>query len=86
MAEKHPDINRERDAARKPEGTGHSPLDRTDALSAIQMGHVYLESDSYSDAIECFERAADDALRTLLDIPGLSSLLSGMARCHIGLG
>ncbi|MFH1501810.1 MAG: sigma 54-interacting transcriptional regulator [Candidatus Eisenbacteria bacterium] len=79
-------MSRERDAKREHGEAGRSPLSRADALSAIQTGQVYLESDSYSDAIGCFERAAEAPSRSDLEASELSALYAGLARCYVGLG
>ena len=50
------------------------------------MGQFYLESDSYSDAMEYLKRVETDALRSQLSDADVVSLYTGLARCCLGLG
>jgi DNA-binding NtrC family response regulator/tetratricopeptide (TPR) repeat protein len=50
------------------------------------MGCFYLESDSYSDALEYFLRVEADSLRSQLSDAEVTSLYAGLARCSLGLG
>ncbi len=59
---------------------------REAALTAIRLGQVYLESDSYSDALGYFRRALEGGLREKLADEETAGLYVGMARCHLGLG
>ncbi len=83
MATRDSDINRGRDAGREgPERTSR----KADALSEIRMGILYLESDSYVEAIESFARAAEDPSLERLETTDLARLYSGLARAYVGLG
>jgi len=86
MSSRDNDIGREREA-RERARKGRGPVTpREDALSSIQMGLVYLDSDSYSDAIECLERAAAESLLTHLETPERAQLFAALARGYVGLG
>jgi DNA-binding NtrC family response regulator/tetratricopeptide (TPR) repeat protein len=50
------------------------------------MGRVYLNSDSYSDALAYFVRAEENALRSDMTDAELASLYVDIAACHLGLG
>jgi len=74
---------RERDASAK----GQRPLSPHDvALSAIREGLLYLDSDSYSDAIVSFESVLKKNLLGRLEPEERSSLFAGLARSYVGLG
>ncbi len=59
---------------------------RDAALTAIRLGDVYLESDSYTDALGYFTRAAGAALSSQLDDIDVAGLYVRMAKCYLGLG
>jgi DNA-binding NtrC family response regulator/tetratricopeptide (TPR) repeat protein len=59
---------------------------REAAVTAIRLGDVYLESDSYSDALGYYAQAADDELAAALTDPEIARLFARIARCHLGLG
>ena len=59
---------------------------REAALTAIRLGHVYLDSDSYSDALEYFAQAAAEELSEKLTDSELGRVYVNVARCHLGLG
>jgi DNA-binding NtrC family response regulator/tetratricopeptide (TPR) repeat protein len=86
VAGQRPNIEPERNARETRRRPDASRPARERALSAIQLGHVYLESDSYSDAIGCFNEAERDELRTELTGAEVAGLLASIARCHLGLG
>lgn len=86
MAGMRPDIEPERKARRAKHGPRRSQGARESALSAIELGHVYLSSDSYSDAIEYFGRAETDELRSELTSAEVAGLFAGIARSYLGLG
>jgi transcriptional regulator with PAS, ATPase and Fis domain/tetratricopeptide (TPR) repeat protein len=59
---------------------------REAALTATRLGDVYLESDSYSDALGYYAQAADEELGSTLTDAELGRLYARIARCHLGLG
>ncbi len=59
---------------------------REAALTAIRLGNVYLDSDSYSDALEYLQRAAEASLSSQLTDSELAELYVETAKCHLGLG
>jgi tetratricopeptide (TPR) repeat protein len=81
-----PDIEPEREVRGAKQGPGRSPDLRRSALSAIELGHVYLSSDSYSDAIEYLETAERDEHRSQLTDGEVAGLYASLARCYLGLG
>ncbi len=56
------------------------------AVAAVRLGGVYLESDSYSDALSYLKQAEVGELRTELTDPEAAALFVSIARCHLGLG
>jgi len=56
------------------------------AQEAIALGDLYLESDSYRDALACYGDATADRCGSSLAGPELGELYVKMARCHLGLG
>ncbi|MFH1690001.1 MAG: sigma 54-interacting transcriptional regulator [Candidatus Eisenbacteria bacterium] len=85
MARKRPDIKPDLSAQRGP-GEHGSPNSRESAVSVLRMGQFYLESDSYSDAMEYLKRVDEDALRSQLSDAEVVTLYAGLARCCLGLG
>ncbi len=53
---------------------------------AICLGDLYLASESYRDALACYEEAAGDGARSASGDHGPAELLVKMARCHLWLG
>ncbi len=85
MARQRPDIKPDHSAQKGP-GERGSESSRESAVSALRMGQFYLESDSYSDAMEYLRRVEMDALRSQLSDAEAVSLYAGLARCCLGLG
>ena len=85
MARKRPDIKPDRSAPEGQRGHGDS-RSRDSAVSALRQGQFYLESDSYSDAMEYFLRVEGGALKSQLSDAEVATLYSGLARCCLGLG
>ncbi|MCD4689950.1 sigma 54-interacting transcriptional regulator [bacterium] len=56
------------------------------AVAAVRLGGVYLESDSYSDALSYLTKAEVGELRKELTDPEAAALFVSIARCHLGLG
>ena len=86
MAEKRPDDRPEREMLEAFRRAMASRSARDAALTAIRLGDVYLESDSYSDALGYYAQAADEELASTLGDPELARLYARIARCHLGLG
>jgi tetratricopeptide (TPR) repeat protein len=84
VAQKRPDDDpKNRSSAHGKSGSTEA---RDTALSAARMGRVYLNSDSYSDALAYFVRAEENALRSDMTDAELASLYVDIAACHLGLG
>jgi DNA-binding NtrC family response regulator/tetratricopeptide (TPR) repeat protein len=86
VAGMRPNIEPERKARGADEGPGRSRGPRGAALSAIESGHVYLSSDSYSDAIGYFRVAERDGHLAALTASEAAGLHASLARCYLGLG
>ena len=85
MSRKRPDIKPDGHAPQGPDDHGNLSS-RESASSVLRMGRFYLESDSYSDAMEYLLRAEADAVRSQLSDDEVASLYAGLARCSLGLG
>ncbi len=85
MGREEPNIGPERHAAQD-DRRGEMSARRDSALSAIRVGHVYLEADSYVEAIECFRQAERGALDDALAPAELADLFTALAKCYVGLG
>lgn len=68
------------------EGRRRSDRARAAALSALDMGRVYLGSDSFSDAIERLSVAASEDSLSVLTPKEAATLYASLARGHVGLG
>jgi len=86
VAAKRPNIEPERGApgARREARGPRNP--REDALASIHMGHTYLQSDSFTDAIGYFTQAERAGPLTALTVEEVAGLYASIARCHLGLG
>ena len=71
------------DVAQRPEPARG---ERDAVRAAVSTGDLYLESDSYRDALACYEDAARGRSDPALADHELGELLVKMARCHLGLG
>ena len=80
MAGKRPNIEPERDGPRIRDGSHKARSERDAALSVIQLGRVYLESDSYSDAVDYFIQADTDEFRSQLTEEEIAGLYASIAR------
>jgi DNA-binding NtrC family response regulator/tetratricopeptide (TPR) repeat protein len=81
-----PNIEPEHKARGADDGPGRSRDPREAALSAIESGHVYLSSDSYSDAIAYFRVAERDEHLATLTAAEAAGLYASLARSYLGLG
>ncbi len=86
MSDERYDRKPEREALRAFERAIESRSGHEAAVAAMRLGDVYLESDSYSDALGYLERAEAGELRTELTDPEAAALFVSIARCHLGLG
>ncbi len=86
MAGKRPNIEPERDGPGIRDGSRKARSERDAALSVIQLGRVYLESDSYSDAVDYLIQADTDEFRSQLTQAEIAGLYASIARCYLGLG
>lgn len=59
---------------------------RDAVVTAIRLGEMYLESDSYSDALGYYTQAEGDELASKLTPPELAALRVNIAKCYLGLG
>ena len=59
---------------------------RDAVTSAVRLGLVYLESDSYTDALGYFLQASEGDLASQLTARESAALYLNIARCHLGLG
>jgi len=86
VAEERPDDRPEREMLEAFRKAMASRSAREAALTATRLGDVYLESDSYSDALGYYAQAADEELGSTLTDAELGRLYARIARCHLGLG
>ncbi|MBN2565053.1 MAG: sigma 54-interacting transcriptional regulator [Candidatus Eisenbacteria bacterium] len=86
MTRKRPNTPPEQSAESGMSGVAPSAGRRETALAALRAGRLFLESDSYREAIESFSEAADGRLVSELSGAERASLLCGLARCHLALG
>jgi DNA-binding NtrC family response regulator/tetratricopeptide (TPR) repeat protein len=86
VAEERPDDRPEREMLEAFRKAMASRSSREAALTATRLGDVYLESDSYSDALGYYAQAADEELASTLTDAELGRLFARIARCHLGLG
>ena len=83
--ERHGDIS-EREMLEAFRKAMESRSAREAALTAVRLGHVYLDSDSYSDALGYFTQAVSEALGDKLSDSEVGCTYVSIARCHLGLG
>ena len=86
MSDKGKDKAPEREMLKAFEKVLKSQSGRDAAVAAMRLGDVYLESDSYTDALSYFEQAEVGELREKLTDPEAAALLVRIAKCHLGLG
>jgi DNA-binding NtrC family response regulator/tetratricopeptide (TPR) repeat protein len=86
VARKRPDINPEHGVSRESGGSTSASAARAAALSALDMGRVYLESYGYSDAIESLSLVARGESLATLKSWEVAELYANLARSHVGLG
>ncbi|MBN1458629.1 MAG: tetratricopeptide repeat protein, partial [Armatimonadetes bacterium] len=86
MASQRPDDRLEREMLEAFRKAMESRSVRDAALTAIRLGDVYLESDSYSDALEYYTQASGGPLAVELSDAEAAGLYVRIAKCHLGLG
>ncbi len=86
MSNKRNDSAPEREMLKAFEKALESRSGRDAAVAAMRLGDVYLESDSYTDALSYFERTEAGELREKLTDPESAGLLVNIAKCYLGLG
>jgi DNA-binding NtrC family response regulator len=86
MADRRPDDKPEREMLEAFKKAMESRSARDAALTAIRLGDVYLESDSYTDALGYYTRAAGTELGSELADGEVAGLSVQIAKCHLGLG
>jgi DNA-binding NtrC family response regulator/tetratricopeptide (TPR) repeat protein len=86
LADRRPDDRLEREMLEAFRKAMESRSARDAALTAIRLGDVYLESDSYSDALEYYSQAGGGKLQGELTDAEAAALYVRIARCHLGLG
>ena len=86
MASKRPDDIPEREKLEALKRAMASQSPREAAVTAVRLGDVYLASDSYSDALEYFQKAIDGQFGEKPDDREAAELYVRVARCHLGLG
>jgi len=86
VAERRPDDKPEREMLEAFRRAMESRSAREAALTAIRLGDVYLESDSYTDALGYYSRAAGEELGSTLSDDEAADLYVRIAKCHLGLG
>jgi DNA-binding NtrC family response regulator/tetratricopeptide (TPR) repeat protein len=78
-----PDTSPEQDARSGKCGRARKEDRRESATAALRAGYLFLESDSYREALNSFKALLDGPE---LSAPERASLYCGMARCHLALG
>jgi DNA-binding NtrC family response regulator/tetratricopeptide (TPR) repeat protein len=86
VTEKRPDDRHEREMLEAFKKAMATRSAREAALTAIRLGDLYLESDSYTDALEYFVQAEVGELGAKLSDEEAAGLYVRIARCHLGLG
>ena len=86
MTGKRPDIDPEHGVAGRSGEQMDSKRVRAEVLSLLDMGRIYLSSDSFSDAIESLSAAACDESLSVLETEEVAEVYAGLARSHVGLG
>lgn len=86
MSRMRPDTSPERNTRGGERGRARQEGRREKAASALRAGYLFLESDSFREALHSFRAALDGRLVPELSAPERASLYCGIARCHLALG
>jgi DNA-binding NtrC family response regulator/tetratricopeptide (TPR) repeat protein len=86
LSRRRPDITPNRDTSRSPRDAARHAAHRAAAVSALREARLFLDSDSYREAIASFSSVLDESFASALDGSEKAQALCGLARCYLALG